>query len=297
MLSYPRKMTRPRHALRLYGVDAFTLLEMSIVLIIIAVILAGGAVTFSASLQQRQYNQTKEKLVVLQSALRDYWRVFGRLPCPGDLTIGVGVANFGKEAANKGRCDGTPSANFVRNVTDGDATLCTSGYTSSNFSAEDNCANGGMVPVQTLQLPDDYAFDGWGRRILYVVDSDYTIADAAAGISVTADSSGTPNRIIIKSGATAASSVTKTVSAAYALVSFGINGHGAYSRTGSTRVSSGSANDMEVVNCHCNSSAVATTFTNTFYQSPYKTSTTVTTDTFDDMVVFGTRGTLYSASQ
>jgi len=280
--------------------DAFTLLEMSIVLTIIAVIIAGGAVTFSASLKQRQYDQTKEKLVVLQNALRDYWRTFGRLPCPGasysyNATSGGSNGNFGKEAQNKATCDGTPSADFVYNLDHATSTTRCN-YTGVTF---DDCVYGGMVPVRTLQLPDDYAFDGWGRRFQYVVNSDFTTQDAAAAISITADSGGTSRIIIKTSTTTAAASIPKTNSAAYALVSFGMNGHGAYPRTtsGDIRVSSGSDNDMEKANCHCDATTAATTFDNIFYQSPYKTNTSSTIDTFDDMVVFGTRGTLYSATQ
>ena len=30
----------------------------------------------------------------------------------------------------------------------------------------------GMIPVRSLGLADDYAFDSWGRRFLYLVNKD-----------------------------------------------------------------------------------------------------------------------------
>jgi len=270
--------------------DAFTLLEMSIVLIIIAVILAGGAVTFSASLQQRQYDQTKEKFVILQKALRDYWRTFGRLPCPGHAYLynpASGGSNqyFGREAQNKGTCDGTPAATFIYSITDNDAS-CESG---------DRCVHGGMVPTKTLGLPDDMAFDGWGRRFAYVVDSDFTKSDALSTVSLT-DTSTT--RITMRS----VNDVVKSSIAAYTLISYGINGHGAYPRYtdsvgGYPRKLSGSVNTMEQMNCYCDSGGAAATFGRIFYQAPYATTTNVTTNTFDDMVVFDNPGDLRSAAQ
>jgi prepilin-type N-terminal cleavage/methylation domain-containing protein len=130
----------------------FTLLEMSVVLVIIGVVLAGGMSMFTASLQKRQQQETRAKLDAIQQALYLYRLSANRLPCPADITLALGHANFGVEAANKGACTGgTPAANDAS----GNKVM-------------------GMVPTTTLQLPDDYATDGWGRRILYAVDKHFT---------------------------------------------------------------------------------------------------------------------------
>jgi prepilin-type N-terminal cleavage/methylation domain-containing protein len=290
-------MARTRHSL-----GAFTLLEMAIVIAIIAVILAGGAVTFSASVKQKQFDQTKEKMAVLQKALRDYWRTFGRLPCPADIvSYSLAESNFGVEAENKGSCDGTPAATFFYNI-DLDSiagpALCSYNEVTHSYSdaTHDNCIYLGMIPVRTLQLPDDYAFDGWGRRLSYVVHSDFTLPNASADLGVTSDVDNGTTRIIVKSDAL----TNKTQAAAYALLSHGMNGHGAYprhSQVGTLRVNSGSANTMELGNCHCDNIAEDQGLTNTFYQAPYSTNTASVTDTFDDLLVFGTRGNLASAKE
>lgn len=270
---------------------------MAIVIAIISVIIAGGAVTFSASVQQKQFDQTKEKLATLQKALRDYWLTFGRLPCPANVEeYSLADSNFGKEAANKGSCDGTPSANWLYNLDVPDnITVCD--Y--SGPADKDNCVYGGMIPTRTLQLPDDYAFDGWGRRLTYVVHSDFTRAEALNTLDkVTSDIDNSVTRIIVKSAA----GDNKTAAAAYALLSHGVNGHGAfprYSTDGTLRVKSGSLNTLEQENCDCDDDAVllGSGFDNVFYQAPYSTSTTATTNTFDDILVFATRGNLASAKE
>ena len=42
----------------------------------------------------------------------------------------------------------------------------------------------GMVPVRTLGLPDDYAIDGWGRRIFYGMDNRFATIGAFSLIGV-----------------------------------------------------------------------------------------------------------------
>lgn len=149
-----------------------------------------------------------------------------------------------------------------------------------------NTVVGGMVPTKTLQLPDDYAIDGWGRRIMYIVDVNMTAAAGAANIPVTDSAT---NRITV----TGAGAGTKTTGAVYLLMSFGKNGHGGYIRNGSsTRLANYiSADADELTNCHCNSSAAATAFAASFVQKPAQVSA------FDDIVVYGTRADLLSFNE
>lgn len=190
--------------------QGFTILEMSIVLVIIAVVLAGGAVTFAVSLQQRQYDETYAKMEVIQKALLDYRRTFRRLPCPADIdTYDTSEQYFGKEAGTVATCSGTPASTYSASTPGGDFIY------------------GGMVPTKTLQLPDEYAFDGWGRRFLYAVESSFVQTDAFLTESdVTYDAANDVGRITVRNG----QSEDITVSAVYVLLSFGVNGHGAYPR-------------------------------------------------------------------
>jgi hypothetical protein len=83
---------------------------------------------------------------------------------------------------------------------------------------------------------------------------------------------------------------TITSIALYVLISHGPNGHGAYSRYGTSRINAGSTNAYELQNCGCNAAAIYTNYS-PFVQGPYKTNPT-TGDTFDDIVVYGTRASL-----
>ncbi len=60
----------------------FTLLELSIVMMLIGVILSGGLVTLSAYMQSSQYNTTVARMNTIEQALLNFASVYGRIPCP-----------------------------------------------------------------------------------------------------------------------------------------------------------------------------------------------------------------------
>lgn len=143
-------------------VKGFTLLEMSVVLVIIGVVIGMGTATYLASVEKKAEDITRERIYAVQKALYVYAKGLYRLPCPASLTQAVDTANFGVEAATPGTCTGgTPAANFSTSLV----------------------VQGG-VPTKTLSLSDDYAFDGWGRRITYTVDKAYTASSAMQALSV-----------------------------------------------------------------------------------------------------------------
>ena len=253
--------------------SGYSLIEMCIVLAIITTVVASGMTIFSNSLQQRQFKDTQKKLDVIQQALLNFRTAYNRIPCPADATMAVGATSsnyFGIEAATPGTCTGsTPAANF-----------------SNGNNVE------GMVPTKTLRLSDDYAFDGYGRRIMYAVDARFTANNAF----ITINASDTITRMTVNDS----SGNPKTTTAAYVLLSMGPNGHGAYPRgTGtanlniaSSRINVGSVNTDELNNCDCSSSAVATGLDGVFVQktATQDSSTPNHTDDFDDVVAFATRG-------
>jgi hypothetical protein len=90
-----------------------------------------------------------------------------------------------------------------------------------------------------------------------------------------------------------------TTKALYALVSFGEDGHGGYVRNTagtSTAYNAGATNADELANCHCNSSAVATSFYRIFVQKP-KTPSATPGAGFDDIVRFKTRQEMASPAE
>ena len=253
------------------GRHGFTLLELSVVLVLIALVLAGGLVTLTANVQTSQFNTTVAKMDVIEKALLDYSTSFSRLPCPSNLTLTASDANYGIEAANQGTCTGgTPAANNI---------------------AVSGTAEGG-VPTRTLQLSDDYMYDGWGRRIRYAVDKANTTTSSLPATSVCTVTT-TPNTAAI----TVKDAVggTRTSSAAYALISHGVNGHGAYSSNGAM-VNAGSLNTDELTNCHCTSAGVAGTYTPTYIQKYPVQNSASALNNFDDIVTYKDAWQLQSAN-
>ena len=323
--------------MRGYG---FTLLEMSIVLIIISVVAMGVMVVFTNTLSVRQVSDTSAKLAAIQAALYEYRVANNRIPCPGDATLVATDSNFGFEAANPGTCTGgSPAAN--KSLTVGSVTATTSSgsaiitsvsstaslkkgmavagagipagaYIKSVDSASQitlapntatasasgvtlafpQVAEGG-VPTRTLKLPDDYAYDGWGRRIMYAVSRDMTLT-GAFGIYPGSDTSA---RMTMLNPGAEFTGAADTTYAAYVLISFGVNGHGSYSRGGgSTLLSSGSQNIDEQQNCDCDSTTVSTGLDGIFVQRAPTLDSTNRSNSFDDIIAYSTRADLVKES-
>lgn len=266
----------------------FSLLEISIVLVVIGMVVASSAVLFNSYLKQSQYKDTIAKLEVIQKALLDYRRAYDRLPCPADVTIGIGDPDyvdlnllFGAEAQlwfnpylNSGSGYGCydyngggyyPSANIIEDYVNNIGSDMPSGPPAS-FTPGTRIVMG-MVPTRTLGLSDDYAIDGWGRRIMYAVDAYATSPSLSARIPLpdTGKDSYYNFRItIIPYNFTPSSTgyaAYKTSVALYALVSYGADGHGGWPKGVSglttygsgavTPVNTGTQNAFQWMNCNC----------------------------------------------
>jgi len=233
--------------------SGFTLLEMSIVLGIIALIAAGSMTTFTSYMQTSQFNATVAQMDAIEQALKDYSVAFGRLPCPSSLTTLANdtLGNYGAEAANPGTCTG--------------------GSPAANFSAS-GVAEGG-IPTRALRLPDSYMYDAWGRRLRYAVNVSMTSSSAF---------STTPVNCTPLSGGISvydATGAARTTAAVYAIISHGANGHGAYTSSGVV-VNAGSTNTNEQINCHCDNTAASQGYP----YSPVGVSPIITAPTYVEML-------------
>ncbi len=143
----------------------FTLLELSIVLLLIGLIIGMSLVTLTGSIQASQYNVTVARMDAIEKALLNFAIANTRIPCPSDLTQLSGSATYGVEAgAGSGSSPGVATG------------ACTgaSMVPVANFTSVSGAAEGG-VPTRALGLPDDYIYDGWGRRFRYAVDLSMTV--------------------------------------------------------------------------------------------------------------------------
>lgn len=150
----------PRNFSRSAG---FTLVELSIVLVIISLLTAGGLVVGTTMVGRAAYIDTTKQMEQINQSLRDYYVVNGHLPCVASLTDLPGSANFGVDIGTGG-------------------TTCAGGVAANSPSHERIDVGGsvmvrvGMLPVRTLGLPDSAASDEYGNRIVYAVTEALTDA-------------------------------------------------------------------------------------------------------------------------
>jgi prepilin-type N-terminal cleavage/methylation domain-containing protein len=267
--------------------SGFTLLEMTVVLVIVGVVAGGAMAMLNQFMERKQLQETQNKMAAIQKAIIDYGRAYNRIPCPANPISGVLDGDFGRESSSGDTAGNTNDAPDYSATTPntydcaGPSNVLLS--TASAIPGVPQIYMGG-VPTKTLDLPDDFAFDGWGRRIMLSVDRTISVPDGLSNVTV--DDART--RITIKDNKNSVDS--KASNALFALISFGENGHGGYSRAGSaTRMSNYTAPTApdtgdELANCKCTSAAAADAAANaTFVQKPS------TLGVFDDMLLYGTR--------
>jgi prepilin-type N-terminal cleavage/methylation domain-containing protein len=117
----------------------FTLVEMAMVLLIVALLLGGMLVPLSAQMEQRNISDTQKALSEIKEAIIGYALANGQLPCPAVATVPTGQAGAG--IAQTPPCTGTNST--------------------------------GVLPWATLGVSET---DAWGNRFTYRVTPEF--ADA-----------------------------------------------------------------------------------------------------------------------
>lgn len=178
--------------------SGFTLVELAIVLVIVALLAGGLMLGLSGQREQIQNKEARQQLDTIREALIGYAMVNGRLPCPAPTNLPNTDA-----AAGKAR---TPPC--------------------------ENALRFGVVPWVTLGLSET---DPWGNRFTYFASSKFTAALTAdaqssftlstgSATAVPADNSGTAN--VKDNGLEIASDVPAVI------VSHGNHGAGAFQPTG-----------------------------------------------------------------
>lgn len=263
--------------------QGFTLVEMSIVLIIMSVVVGSGFALATRMNEREKEDVTLARLDAIEKALLDYRKANDRLPCPADGTVNPDNANYGIEAANSGSCDGgTPAANFTA-ATHATKTVYT-----------DTTVVGGTVPIVTLGLPKEYGIDGWGNKFSYHIDARATERSAFSTYTI---SNGNCFNVIVDDLLTWADDSDRnylSFHAVYALISHGSDGHGAFSM-GGPRINSGTVNAFQQQNADYDDTGTATAYNNLFHQVPESEDPDTPRNRFDDIVRFKTRAQLRTA--
>ena len=244
------------------GERGFSLLQLTIIISVLSIIAVSALPHGEKDSVTEKYRVTSERLTAIENALKGYRAAYGKLPCPADSTLEISFSFFGQSAASP-------------------TNPCTGGSPTSTFGPTSGVV-GGMIPVRDLQLPVDYAFDGFDNRFTYVVD--FAKTDVAA--CQTAYRSSTDGVIEIRDDPVLANSYSKP--AMYAVISHGENSHGAFPMNANTTIAgrfnatnSGTVSDGERLNAFVNA-AFALTVSNVLVSKPRDA-------TFDDMLLYGNK--------
>ena len=248
-------------------IKGFSLLELSLVVTILALLMAGILNVATQRIMAGKQAELVMKMDAIEAALLAFRKANKRLPCPALGSAPAGTT-FGVEDSHPGSCSGAA------------------------FTSADTFTVGGVVPTRTLALPDDYMFDPWGNRFTYAVDNRMTTSSPTPAFTLYSSTDSSVGSITVKQSTTA---VTPMTSKAIAIVlSHGPNGHGAFQLSG-VRKNFGSTNLDEQKNCHCTSAAAAATFDSTFIQSTGHESSTDTG--FDDTLRYYLRSDFLSGTE
>ncbi len=209
--------------------QGFTLIELSIVIVIFSIIL-GSILGLMPALQQSSNTMNiNDKLTKIQAAIDTFYSQNGYLPCAARINDAPATATFGVST---------------------DCSLASVAGTTeiAGATANENLRIG-AVPTRTLNLPDDFMFDSWNTRIEYVSVKQMSRTNAlfTPYTSLQADiiriEDAGANRIHQANSASYANVV------AYALISYGANNKGAVNYLGTVNPIVACSGGRDVENC------------------------------------------------
>lgn len=261
----------------------FTLIELSVVLTVLALI-AGSALSIGASrIEARKFKDTNERLEDIIEGLEEFVDSQCRLPCPADGSDVLTDANFGIETLD---ADGAGALGQC-SVDEGSANYALATHLNVGATNETDIV-AGILPARTLGLHHRYMFDGWQRRLTYVVDERLTW-------SANANNGGWQNPAAIgQITVNGDGGNLITSEAVVVIISHGPNGHGAWRIKGSSRLDKVTAaedqNHLDEIENAWEANGV-----NDDQDEPYdavfiqKFREESAADNFDDIVVFRTK--------
>ncbi|MEQ1790238.1 MAG: prepilin-type N-terminal cleavage/methylation domain-containing protein [Rickettsiales bacterium] len=254
----------------------FSLIELSAVLLILGLMIGGIMAVLTQDARRSKQTELALKIDAIEQAIGAFVKKNNRLPCPADGTYSVSSANFGVSGGTAGDGTCTTGATYDGNgIRTSDATPPTANFSITNIA-------GGVIPIRSLGLSDEYAFDPWGGRFTYAADKRLTATDSF----FTYSSINTTGGITVNDN----DGNTRLSNAIAVVISHGQNGHGTFQLSGA-RKNAGSTNANELLNCNCTSGAVASPWGSVFVMGAnIATSSTDLRTNFDDTLHYYTRG-------
>lgn len=174
--------------------DAFSLLELSICLLIVTLIIGFGLQVGGISQHGECSRSTADELAQMQNAIDRFVVTNGRYPLPASRRLGANDPLHGREAAS-------PFDSSINRVSQSSPVLI------------------GALPHVTLNLPTELGSDCWGHQFTYAVSEYFT---TTAGYANPSNHGG----VVLRYGTLAAAHELDS-EAAYAIVSHGMDALGA----------------------------------------------------------------------
>lgn len=213
--------------MRLNNQNGFTLVELSIVLIVITLILGTVLGLGNAQIQASKINSTKQKQQIIKLALANFISRNNRLPCPAIATLAKGDVGYGVETIDRGTCAATNVNGLVAT---------------------------GIVPFTSLGITDETASDGFYNRFTYQVTLTATNTNEQTivglrGASTTHTATPTQLRSTPNGNQSNDCNPQNTpynpCNAVVVLISHGTNGNGAYTEDGVQKALPVGADELE----------------------------------------------------
>lgn len=149
----------------LHDNNGFTLIEIAIGMVILGLIMTPLLALYNIEYKQRKINETQESFRAVHDALKSYVAENDIFPMPASLIESEAVGTYGQSVAN------TALPNICPDLSTG---VCASGDGAPTYQGDVVI---GFVPFATLQIEEDYAYDSWGNKLIYVVTVKQAVDD------------------------------------------------------------------------------------------------------------------------
>ncbi len=258
---------------------AFSLLELSIVILIISILIVGSMSASITAINNAKYKVTRERMAEIYKAMGNYLLTNKALPCPASLKdLKASSSTYGVAAAST-------------------TCLLDGVFQDDTDSGSPSGLAYGMVPVQALGLNADMAEDGFGSKFTYVVGkkfTDPTVASASTGFGsvfpVTGITPPTVGFMTVKEDLGSSSFQVDTNDAVFVIISHGANKYGSFNNNSATQNTV--ATDADELTNHGTSFVDGSGTSDSVVVGSYFVSSAVNSDVFDDVVFYKTRNAI-----
>ena len=205
--------------------SAFSLVELSIVILIISILISGTLTVSRTSITNARIKETENKLKEINKAIGNFLITNKRLPCPSPIDLAKTDANYGVEPTSSGTTLGTLC----------NQTLSTKTVDFSSDAETDTVAHG-MLPVKALNLDNDMAEDGFESKFSYYVNTSYVLnynTSSTISFEGSDPDAATNDFLTIKEISNAGTNITDK--AVFVIVSHGPNKLGAFAASSTSQ--------------------------------------------------------------